>query len=73
MKLGWLWFCWSEDNRTFIPCYQLPGVLVDIVFYKAFIVLLSSSFGLSLLHMQPGIIAEDEVKPTLRCDVIFPS
>lgn len=73
MESGWLWFCWSGDNRTLIPCHELPGALVGTVFYEDFIVLLSSSFGLSLLHMQPGIIAGDEVKSNLGYGVIFPS
>lgn len=45
------------DDGTFLHCHDPPGTCT--VYNASFIIILS--FDLSLFHMQPGIIAEDEV------------
>lgn len=47
----------QSDNATSLYCSQPPGTCT--VYNASIIILLS--FDLSLFHMQPGIIAEDEV------------
>lgn len=50
----------QEDNGTSLHCNELPGAVISTVNYASFIITLF--FDLSLFHMQPGIIAGDEVK-----------
>lgn len=47
----------QADNVTSLYCHDPPGTCT--VYNASFIILFS--FDLSLFHMQPGIIAEDEV------------
>lgn len=54
---------WQEDNGTFIHCHESAGTFISTVYYAFFIINLF--FDLSLFHMQPGIIAGDEVKNTI--------
>lgn len=51
---------------------ELPAALISMLLYES-LVIPSFFFGLSLLHMQPGIIAGDEVKHNLRHDAILSS
>lgn len=46
------------DNGTSLYCHEPPGTFIGTVYYASFIIF----FDLSLFHMQPGIIAGDEVK-----------
>lgn len=47
-------------NGTSFHCHEPPGTFIGTVYYASFIITLF--FDLSLFHMQPGIIAGDEVK-----------
>lgn len=49
----------EPGNGTSLHCLEPPGTFIGIVYYASLIIILS--FNLSLFHMQPGIIAGDEV------------
>lgn len=75
---GWLWFRahlkWKLIKRLVIAIHlfyllQLPAALISVLLYESFVI--PSFFGLFLLHMQPGIIAGDEVKYNLSHDAIL--
>lgn len=59
-----------KDNGTFLHFHEAPGTFIGKVCYESFIITLF--FDLSSLHMQPGIIAGDEVKYNHRY-VTFPA
>lgn len=59
----------QKDNGTFLHFHEAPGTFIGKVCYESFIITLF--FDLSSLHMQPGIIAGDEVKYNPRY-VTFP-
>lgn len=50
----------QAHNGTSLHCHEPPGTFIGTVYYASFIITLF--FDLSLFHMQPGIIAGDEVK-----------
>lgn len=61
----------QEDNGTFLNFHEPLVAFIGTVFYESFIITLF--FDLSLFHMQPGIIAGDEVKYNHGYDVTFPA